>query len=192
MNMQSKNLGLISAILGSACCVGPAFLAFVGVFGFAGGFFSRYHWAFIGVGAAGVLAAWWQFLRERRRLRAMAARMRNEAATRAILILSTAVIVAVFSFSAYPQLLQRASTPAAATTVAADLESITLRVSGMDCAICAVPIKERLHELAGVGHVDVNVPKGTVSVNYDPAKVNPEQLVARINSTGYKATLPAR
>lgn len=192
--MQSKNLGLISAGLGSACCVGPALLAFVGVVGFAGGVFSRYHWVFIGVGAAGVVAAWWQFMRERRQLRAVAARMRNGKVTRAILIFSTVIIGAVFGFSAYPQLARRASASAAAATAAADanMQSITLPVSGMDCAICAVPIKERLHKLAGVAHVDVNVPKGTVSVHYDPAKVKPEQLVTTINSTGYKAALPAR
>lgn len=190
--MQSKNLGLISALLGSACCVGPVLLAFVGVVGFAGGFFSTHHWVFIGVGAAGVVAAWWQFMRERRQLRAVAARMRNEKVTRAILIFSTVVIVAVFGFSTYPQLAQRASMPDAATTAAAGVQSITLPVSGMDCAICAVPIKERLHKLAGVARVDVDVPKGTVSVYYDPVKVEPEQLVATINSTGYKAALPGR
>lgn len=190
--MQSKNLGLISAILGSACCVGPVLLAFLGVFSLAGGFFSRFHWAFIGVGAVGVAAAWWQFRREKRQLRAVAARMRNEAVTRDILIFSTVLIVAVFGFSAYPLLARRARVPTATATTAANMESVTLPVSGMDCAICAVPIKERLHELAGVSHVEVNIPKGTVSVNYDPAKVKPEQLVATINSTGYKATLPAR
>lgn len=190
--MQSKNLGLISAILGSACCAGPALMAFLGVFGFAGGFFSRFHWAFIGVGAVGVAAAWWQFRREKRQLRAVAARMRNEAVTRDILIFSTLLIVAVFGFSVYTQLARRASVPAATATTAANMESVTLPVSGMDCAICAVPIKERLHELAGVSHVGVNIPKGTVSVNFDPAKVKPEQLVATINSTGYKATPPAR
>lgn len=113
MNMQSKNLGLSSAILGSACCVGPALLAFPSVFGFAGGFFSRYHWAFIGVGAAGVAAAWWQFMQERRQLRAGAAQMRNHGVTQAILVFSTVLIVAVFAFGAYPLLACRASVPAA-------------------------------------------------------------------------------
>lgn len=189
--MQSKNLGLISAVLGSACCVGPALLAFVGVVGFAGGFFSRYHWVFIGVGAVGVVTAWWQFARERRQLRAAATRMRNENVTRDILVFSTAVIVAVFGFSTYPRLAQRASVPTAAAAATANMRSITLPVSGMDCPICAVPIKERLHKLAGVADVDVNVPKGTVSVHYDPTRVKPEQLVTTINSTGYKAALPA-
>jgi hypothetical protein len=52
--MQSKNLGLLSPFVGSICCVGPALLAFLGLFGFAGGFFANYHWSFIAAGLIGV------------------------------------------------------------------------------------------------------------------------------------------
>jgi len=188
--MKSKNLGLISALVGSVCCVGPALLAFLGLFGFAGGFFSGYHWYFIAAGVIGVAIAWWQFFREKKHLHALAARMRNEGTTRAILTLATVVIVVVLGFSTYPLLARRASSPASPVATTAAMKSITLPVSGMDCAICAVPIRARLHELAGVDKVDVDVPNGEVSVNYDPSKVKPGQLVAAINSTGYKASLP--
>lgn len=190
--MQSKNLGLVSAILGSACCVGPALLAFLGVFGFAGGFFSKFHWEFVILGSIGVTGAWWQFLRERRQLQAVAARMRNERITRAILVFSTLVIVGVLGTSIYPLVVRGASAPVNAASGAPHVTSITLPVSGMDCAMCAIPIKSRLHRIAGVSQVDVNVTQGTVSVNYDSAKVKPEQLVAAIDSTGYKATLPTQ
>ncbi len=188
--MKSKNLGLISALLGSVCCVGPALLAVFGLFGFAGGVFARYHWWFISLGVAGVAAAWWQYWREKRKLHALAARMRNEGRTQAVLAFATGVIVVVVGFSVYPLLARQANAAATTVATAASLKTITLPVSGMDCAICAVPIKARLHELTGVGKVDVDVPGGKVSVNYDPSKVKPEQLVAAINSTGYKASLP--
>ncbi len=188
--MQSKNLGLFSAVVGSVCCVGPALLAFLGLFGFAGGFFARYHWYFIAAGAAGVAIAWWQYWREKRKLHALAARMRNEGRTQAVLAFATGVIVVVVGFSVYPLLARQTSSAVGPAATTASLESITLPVSGMDCAICAVPIKGRLHELAGVGKVDVDVSGGKVSVDYDPNKVRPEQLVAAINSTGYKANLP--
>lgn len=188
--MQAKNLGLLSAIVGSACCVGPAFLVILGVFGFAGGFFTRYHWFFIAAGAVGVAVAWWQYGRERRKLRAMAARMRNEEVTRLILAFATALIVIVTGLDAYPLLVRR-SAPAAVEARSLTAESsIVIPTAGMDCPICAVPIKARLKQLPGVSVVDVSTEKGTVSVKYDPAKVRPGQLVATINSTGYKATLP--
>lgn len=188
--MQARSLGLVSAILGSACCVGPALLAVLGVFGFAGGFFATYHWYFIAAGAIGVSAAWWQYRREQRKLRAVAARMRNEGVTRAILVFATALIVMVTGLDAYPLLARR---PASAVAEASSLKAqslIVIPTAGMDCAICAVPIKARLKQLPGVSSVDVSVQKATVSVKYDPAKVKPEQLVAAIDSTGYKATLP--
>ena len=188
--MKSKNLGLISALLGSVCCVGPALLAFLGLFGFGGGFFSKYHWWFVVVGVVGVAAAWWQYWREKQKLHALAARMRNEGTTQAVLAFATGVIVVVVGFSVYPLLARSINSPTGPAVATASLKSITLPVSGMDCAICAVPIKARLHKLAGVSKVDVDVPGGKVSVNYDPSKVKPEQLVAAINSTGYKASLP--
>jgi copper chaperone CopZ len=188
--MQARSLGLLSAIIGSACCVGPAFLAILGVFGFAGGFLATYHWYFIGIGAIGVAVAWWQYGRERKKLRAMAARMRNERVTRAILIFATALIVIVTGLDAYPLLARRSPPAVAEASSPKAASSIVIPTAGMDCAICAVPIKARLKQLSGVSAVDVSIEKGTVSVKYDPAKVKPEQLVAAIDSTGYKATLP--
>lgn len=192
--MKSKNLGLVSALVSSVCCVGPALLAFLGLFGFAGGVFSRYHWYFIAAGVIGVAVAWWQYTREKQQLHALGSRMRNEGTTRAILAFSTGVIVVVLGFAVYPlmarQAVRSASRDSQASVASLNLKSMTIPVSGMDCAMCAYPIKERLHELPGVGKVDVDVPNGKVSVNYDPAKVKPEQLLTAINSTGYKASLP--
>ncbi len=188
--MRARNLGLGSAIVASACCVGPALLAFLGLATLAGGFFAKYHWYFIAAGVIGVSAAWWQFRREKRKLHALAAQMRNERVRRSVLSIATALIVVVVVLSAYPVLARRASSEAAGAAPAQAASFITIPVSGMDCAMCAVPIKARLKELAGVGKVDVNVTRGMVSVNYDPTKVKPEQLAEAISCTGYKATLP--
>ncbi|TAM83359.1 MAG: hypothetical protein EPN47_04405 [Acidobacteria bacterium] len=189
--MRSRNLGLISALVSSICCVGPALLAFVGLFGFAGGVFSRYHWYFIAAGVIGVAVAWWQYTREKRQLHALGSRMRNEGTTRAVLAFSTAIIVVVLGFAVYPLMARQASSPAGSVAaMAVSLKSMTIPVSGMDCAMCAYPIKARLHELPGVGKVDVDVPNGRVSVNYDPSRVKPAQLLTAIDSTGYKASLP--
>lgn len=188
--MRAKNLGLLSAIVGSACCVGPALLAALGVVGFADGFLAAYHWYFIGAGAIGVLVAWWQYGREKRKLRAVAVRMRNEGVTRAVLVFATALIVIVTGLDAYPLVARRSAPAVAEARSLKAATSIVIPTAGMDCAICAVPIKARLKQLPGVSAVDVSVEKGMVSVKYDPAKVKPEQLSAAIDSTGYKATLP--
>jgi copper chaperone CopZ len=197
--MRAKNLGLGSALIASACCVGPALLAFVGLASFGGGVFSRYHWYFLAVGLVGVSLAWWQFQREKRKLHALAAQMRNERVTRSILLVSTAAIALVFALNAYPVFARRLDSRASAAAgrnLSANsapvqaYSSIVFPVSGMDCPICAVPIKARLKELPGVSNVNVDTVKGTVSVKYDPSKVKPDQMAAAISSTGYKATLP--
>lgn len=190
--MQAKNLGIISAIIASACCVGPAVLAVLGVFGFAGGVFTRYHWYFIVAGAVGVSVAWWQFWRERRKMHAGAhcACTLNEGVTRVILVLATAFIVIIAGLDAYPLLARRSPSFVAEATSLDPQSSIVIPTAGMDCPVCAVPIKARLKQLPGVSNVNVSVERGTVSVKYDPAKVKPQQLVAAIDSTGYKAKLP--
>jgi len=38
--------------------------------------------------------------------------------------------------------------------------------------------------------MQVSAVNSTATVDYEPSKTNPEQLVAAINSTGYRASLP--
>jgi Cu+-exporting ATPase len=68
---------------------------------------------------------------------------------------------------------------------------VDLAVRGMTCASCAARIERKLNRLDGVSAV-VNFATEKASVTYDPALVSPEQLVAAVEATGYKATLPPR
>src|SRR5207244_6347671 len=62
--MKAKNAGILSAILGSACCIGPLLLLAIGV-GSGAVFIGRYHWFFI-IGAMTALTwAWAKYLREK-------------------------------------------------------------------------------------------------------------------------------
>ncbi|HEU5246969.1 MAG TPA: mercuric transporter MerT family protein [Candidatus Udaeobacter sp.] len=62
--MKAKFAGILAAVLGSICCVGPLLLIAVGL-GTGAAVISRYHWFFIG-GAIVVLAwAWVKHFREK-------------------------------------------------------------------------------------------------------------------------------
>jgi len=50
--------------------------------------------------------------------------------------------------------------------------------------------RHALRKIDGVKSVQVNAGTRTAVVDYDATKTNPDQLVAAINSTGYRATLP--
>jgi P-type Cu+ transporter len=68
--------------------------------------------------------------------------------------------------------------------------SIELPILGMTCASCANRIERRLNTLDGVT-ASVNYATEKATVDFDATRVEPEQLVAAIESAGYHAVLPA-
>jgi Cu+-exporting ATPase len=68
-------------------------------------------------------------------------------------------------------------------------EKLDLPVEGMTCASCANRIERRLNELDGV-EASVNYATEHAQVAYDPALVEPEQLVGAVAEAGYRAELP--
>jgi len=67
------------------------------------------------------------------------------------------------------------------------LTRATIEIQGMHCAGCAVNVEQALKRLPGVRFVEASFEKGEARVEYDPAKVSPEQLKAAIDRIGYKA-----
>jgi len=67
--------------------------------------------------------------------------------------------------------------------------SIELPITGMTCASCANRIERRLNTLDGVT-ASVNYATEKATVDFDAERVEPEELVAAIESVGYHAVLP--
>jgi Cu+-exporting ATPase len=74
--------------------------------------------------------------------------------------------------------------------VHADRERIEIPVEGMTCASCATRVERNLEGLPEV-EATVNFATEAASVTYDPANVQPEDLVGAIEAAGYTASLPA-
>ncbi|WP_079102002.1 heavy metal translocating P-type ATPase [Carbonactinospora thermoautotrophica] len=66
---------------------------------------------------------------------------------------------------------------------------VELAIGGMTCASCAARIEKKLNRLDGVS-ATVNFATEKATVEYDPERVTPEQLVKTVEATGYTATLP--
>src|SRR5438874_3091112 len=62
--MKAKYAGILAAVLGSICCVGPLLLIAVGI-GTGAAVIGRYHWFFIIGGIAVLTWAWAKYLREK-------------------------------------------------------------------------------------------------------------------------------
>ena len=70
------------------------------------------------------------------------------------------------------------------------MSSLTLAVDGMTCASCASRIEKRLNKIDGV-HATVNFATEQASVDFGDG-VTPDDLVAAVEATGYRATVHRR
>ena len=69
------------------------------------------------------------------------------------------------------------------------VQKLDLPIEGMTCASCAVRVEKKLNKLEGVSAA-VNYATERASVEFDAGTVSPDQLVAAVESAGYKAALP--
>ena len=69
-------------------------------------------------------------------------------------------------------------------------DSLNLPVQGMTCASCANRVERNLNELDGVD-ASVNFATEQAAVEFDPALVDPAELVEAVEAAGYTAELPA-
>lgn len=67
------------------------------------------------------------------------------------------------------------------------METIELKVEGMDCDGCVKSVTRMLSGVAGVQKVDVSLAEGKASVTYDPAKSGVTELKRAVIRAGFKA-----
>lgn len=66
-------------------------------------------------------------------------------------------------------------------------ETIDLQISGMHCASCVARVEAALKQVPGVSDASVNLAAERASVKYDRSQATVEQLVAAVESAGYRA-----
>lgn len=81
--------------------------------------------------------------------------------------------------------------PAEHATPATDPKTIRFKVEGMTCGGCVIGVRKVLTRLDGVSKAKVSYDDQRAIVTYDPAKVTVEQMIAAIETLGYKATVVA-
>lgn len=178
---------IVTAIVASLCCIGPAVLAIAGA-GSLGAFaaFEKYRPYFIGLTALLLGLAFYLTYRKRE-VKCEDGSCKIEGAGKWNKIgVWGATIIAALAIS-YPYL---AANPSAATNAAfAPNATVVLEVKGMTCAACASHVQSALSEVKGVHRASVEYETGKGVVEYDPALVQPEALIQRVDRTGYKATV---
>ena len=67
------------------------------------------------------------------------------------------------------------------------METVDLKVEGMDCQGCVKSVTRMLYGVAGVTEVDVSLEQACARITYDPAKAGPAELKRAIERAGYQA-----
>lgn len=68
-------------------------------------------------------------------------------------------------------------------------ETADFDISGMTCAACSARIEKVLSRTPGIAAVSVNLALETAHVEYVPGNISPREIMAKVSSIGYKATL---
>jgi copper chaperone CopZ len=67
------------------------------------------------------------------------------------------------------------------------MRRIGLRVVGVPCATCLIPVREALKRLEGVKNVGANYAVDLILVDYDPSDTSAEEIVETVRKKGYAA-----
>lgn len=189
--MKATHAGILSALLASICCVGPLLLVAIGL-GSGAAFVGRYHWFFL-IGGIAVLTSWTKYLREKTICDCEHQTMQGRRSGMLALLLATLIVLGFGSLNISRYVF--ASAPDSGQTqmhVADGLNHVVIPVEGMTCVTCEIAVRHALRRVDGVKSAQVSAATKTATVDYDPAKTDPEHLVAAINSTGYHASLPRK
>jgi copper ion binding protein len=65
---------------------------------------------------------------------------------------------------------------------------LELRIGGMTCQGCVRTIEKKLSTVDGVEYAHVNLGAGTVAVEYDDARAQPDQLIRAVEQIGFQAS----
>src|SRR5436309_4104758 len=186
--MKAKQAGILSAILASICGIGPLLVLAIGI-GSGAVFIGRYHWFFIIAAMVALTWAWSKYLREKTVCDCEHKAMGGRHSAILTLLITTAVVIGFaglnisrYVFGSLP--------PAAENQLPNGLSRTVISVDGLSCLACEIPVRHALRRIDGVKAIYVSAATKTATVEYEPAKTNPEQLVGAINSTGYRASLP--
>jgi periplasmic mercuric ion binding protein len=72
---------------------------------------------------------------------------------------------------------------------AGTLQTVTLEVKNMTCAVCPITVKKALERVPGVTDAKVDFDKKTASVSFDPDKANPAELTKATGDAGYPSSV---
>lgn len=189
--MKASKLGILSALIASACCVGPLLLILLGLGSLGiGAAIGKYHWYFIAGALVLIAFAWRSFFKEKKTCNLKGCEMENKRVTLITLIIVSLIVAIFVGLNVYTYAVQKDYSKERKEAVSVETKTVNIPVEGMTCFACEVSVSSALKRINGVINARASAKERIASVSYDPARTDTEQLIEAINKTGYKASLP--
>src|SRR5262249_41574470 len=154
---------ILSAILGSICCVGPLLLVAFGL-GTGAVLIGRYHWIFIVAAMAILIWAWAKYLREKTVCDCEHTPMEGHRTGMVTLLTVTLLVVGFAGLNVSRYVF--ASAPVAAQTeteLSNGLHRVVVSVEGLSCVACEIPVRHALRKVEGVKSLQINAATKTAT-----------------------------
>ena len=196
MTVDARKVSLFSIIAASSCCLPPLILLGltligVGTAGLAGlsSTLGSLKWYILPLALVGVGVSYWLYSREKKKCSDTACMVANEGLTRAMLAISTVVVLAFLAWSVYPYVL--GTPPLSAEVGASSPRFAVFQVDGMTCGGCEIAIDEAIRATGQVDSVKSSFPEGKTYVWFKDA-VDNGAITEAIASVGYNALLESK
>ena len=180
---------VLTAIVASVCCIGPALLAILGV-GSLGAFgaLESYRPYFIALTAV-LLALAFYFTYRKKEVACedgsckvvKAGKWNKIGVWTSAVIAFAAILFPYVNFS--PSVI---ASPSATSSKQVHYATAVLNIKGMDCKACANGLQASLSQMRGVESAVVNYKKGNAVIKYDPAVVAPTAFADFLTKAGYR------
>lgn len=68
----------------------------------------------------------------------------------------------------------------------------TFQVTGMTCSACSAHVEKAVNKLEAVNKAEVSLMTNSMSVDYDPDAISPQDIIHAVEQAGYGASLPQK
>lgn len=185
---------VVSAMASSLCCLVPIAALLFGTGGFAAAtLFAKCRLPLLGATTVLLGLAWYLTYIARKQVpcECSPCSLTRIAGKRNFLLwAATVFIIATATFPIlFSALAGRVGLTPHPVTITPGQERFALHatIPSMDCAACAIIIRMKLYDMPGVRNVAVTFGNKSAEVQYDPSQISSEQIISKINETGFRA-----
>ncbi|XCF04749.1 mercuric transport protein MerTP [Tamlana crocina] len=192
MKNNLMEIGLLTAITASLCCITPILALIAGASGIA----STFSWVepfrpyLIGLTILILGFAWYQKLNTPKEIDCECDTDDKPkfSQTKTFLGIVTVFAIIMLVFPYYSGIFYPKTEKQIVVVDKSDIKTTEFKISGMTCASCEAHVNHEVNKLNGIISSKTSYENGNAIIEFDKTKTNATEIEKAINTTGYKVT----